>query len=207
MNLYNSGIAAQAPTRMQMILYPDSKVEASLAPSTSQHGLPNEYLQQSCCARSCKVRLQIPGDDNSEPKSACLCLSYPLFNIVSKPGGYRATLRVGFRESLLAWLSGVLENPIGNGVPLNIAALDNIPLSSVSPVTAQFSTSMGYEYSCPKSVRLWMVVELELTLRNVMRFRPPVVDNVSVTPLAFSPAALPGTNFNPSVVYYRTENF
>lgn len=52
-----------------------------------------------------------------------------------------------------------------------------------------------------------MTVQVYVTVRNIMRFRPPVVESVRLVPEAFSASMSRGHTFDPSIVYYNTEGF
>jgi hypothetical protein len=90
---------------------------------------------------------------------------------------------------------------------VDTSAFDLIPFNSLKPVTGRFSGRFSHESLPPSMPKLWMTVHAYITVRNIMRFRPPVVESIRLVPTAFSASMSRGHTFDPSIVYYKTEGF
>lgn len=192
---------------MRVLWYPQTNAEATLVPLLE--GIPSGRGQsvQTCCPKICALELQDVEPDEDSRSLVDIGLASPLFRVSTLSGGHRVSLSPDFLNTVRSWVSTMAEGLDCSRCSLDTSAFDLVPFDQLKPVGGRFSRAPGCGGLPASMPRLWMTVRIHITVRNVMRFRPPVVESIRLFPTSFSASMNRGYMFDPSVIYYRANGF
>lgn len=193
---------------MHVTWFPDTEVNATFQSSPTADTQDSHASLRSGCTPSFRWpiltgKCAVCGVEDH----LALVLHKEFFSCKSTESGWELTLNSTFFDSMLGFLRSLARSPnieecictTENPIKLGCDDLEEVPAKLTGPRT---SCLVG-----PGKRREWICIRLRLTVRSVLRFRPPVLDTLAVELTAVSQSVLYPAVFAPRTAYYTLREF